>query len=130
MVIDMNDALLRTIEQTEGFNRANALVWRANRLARIPLKKRYGAPAAPFARKHTGADLRVLVQMDRAQEDVCGPAISHLFKRAFALYGDTRYERLAGLSVSHLYNLRKQTKPRLQPRVTSHTTTRAVYCNR
>jgi hypothetical protein len=163
MVIDMNDALLKTIEQIEAFNRTNALVkytahgdeseryaqisrvlkrfdyprrskhergvllrylalttgysrpqvtrlvrqWRANRLATIPLKKRYGAPAAPFARKYTGADLQLLVQMDRAHENVCGPAISHLFKRAFALYGDTRYERLAGLSVSHLYNLRK-----------------------
>jgi hypothetical protein len=31
----------------------------------------------------------------------------HLFKRAFNDYGDSRYERLANLSSSHLYNLRK-----------------------
>ncbi len=45
--------------------------------------------------------------MDRAHEDVCGPAVMHLLKRAHRLYDDPRYERLAGLSVSHLYNLRK-----------------------
>jgi hypothetical protein len=163
MVIDMNDALLKTISQIESFNSANALVkycahggdveryaqisavlkrfdyprrnkhergvllrylalitgysrpqvtrlvkrWRGNRLAATPLKKRYGAPAAPFARKYTSADVKLLVEMDRANEDVCGPAIAHLFKRALWVYGDARYERLATLSVSHLYNLRK-----------------------
>ena len=30
----------------------------------------------------------------------------HLLKRAFYAYGDARFERLASLSVSHLYNLR------------------------
>jgi len=30
-------------------------------------------------------------------------------QRAYHVYGDTRYERLATLSVSHLYNLRKST---------------------
>ncbi len=45
--------------------------------------------------------------MDRANEDVCGPAIAHLLRRAYTVYGDKDYERLAGLSVSHLYNLRK-----------------------
>lgn len=45
--------------------------------------------------------------MDKANEDVCGPAIAHLLQRAYSVYGDTRYERLSTLSVSHLYNLRK-----------------------
>jgi DNA-binding Lrp family transcriptional regulator len=45
--------------------------------------------------------------MDRANEDVCGPAIVHLLERAYSVYGDARYGRLATLSVSHLYNLRK-----------------------
>jgi len=45
--------------------------------------------------------------MDKANEDVCGPAIAHLLQRAYSVYGDARYERLSDLSVSHLYNLRK-----------------------
>lgn len=45
--------------------------------------------------------------MDKANEEVCGPAIVRLLQRAYQTYDDPRYARLAGLSVSHLYNLRK-----------------------
>jgi transposase InsO family protein len=80
----------------------------------------------PFARKYTADDVELLVQMDRANEDVCGPAIVHLLQRAFVVYGDTRFERLSKLSVSHLYNLRKSAGYRgLRMRFTK---TRAV-CN-
>jgi hypothetical protein len=81
--------------------------WQRNRLAPVPLSKRYAAPAQPFARHYTAADVALLVEMDKAHEDVCGPAIVHLLQRAYHDYGDVRYLRLAQLSVSHLYNLRK-----------------------
>ena len=103
--------LLRYLQHTSGYSRAQLtrLVkqWHTNRLASVPLVKRYKAPAAPFARKYTALDIELLVEMDKAHEDVCGPAITHILKRAFFDYGDTRYERLARLSSSHLYNLRK-----------------------
>ena len=103
--------LLRYLQHTSGYSRAQVtrLVkqWYTNRLASIPLAKRYRAPAAPFARKYTALDIELLVEMDKAHEDVCGPAITHLLKRAFHDYGDARFERLAKLSSSHLYNLRK-----------------------
>jgi transposase InsO family protein len=103
--------VLAYLQRTSGYSRAQIkrLVarWHENRLAEVPLSKRYRAPAAPFARKYTASDIDLLVEMDRANEDVCGPAIVHLFKRAYNTYGDKRYERLANLSVSHLYNLRK-----------------------
>ena len=79
----------------------------------VPLAKRYRAPTVPFARKYIPADTELLVEMDKANEDVCGPAIAHLLQRAYRAYDDPRYlcprgyERLADLSVSHLYNLRK-----------------------
>ncbi len=103
--------LLRYLHHTSGYSRAQVTrliaQWHANRLAPIPLTKRYRAPAAPFARKYTSSDIERLVEMDKANEDVCGPAIAHLLQRAYSVYGDDRYERLATLSVSHLYNLRK-----------------------
>jgi len=103
--------LHRYLQHTSGYSRAQVtrLVarWQGNRLATIPLVKRYQAPVAPFACKYTPADIRLLVEMDKAHEDVCGPAIVHLFQRAHQTYDDPRYERLATLSVSHLYNLRK-----------------------
>ena len=102
--------LLHYLQHTSDYSRAQLtrLVtrWHSNRLANVPLVKRYRAPAAPFARKYTALDIELLVEMDKAHEDVCGPAIIHLLKRAFHSFGDVRYERLAKLSSSHLYNLR------------------------
>jgi len=103
--------LLRYLQHTSGYSRAQVtrLIrrWHTNRLVSVPLSKRYKAPAAPFARKYTALDIALLVEMDKAHENACGPATVHLFKRAFMDYGDSRYERLATLSSSHLYNLRK-----------------------
>ncbi len=73
----------------------------------MPLLKHYRAPAAPFKRKYLAIDIELLVEMDKANENVCGPATAHLLKRAYQHYGDERYVRLATRSVSHLYNLRK-----------------------
>ncbi len=108
--------VLAYLRRTSGYGRAQLtrLVarWTDNRVAQHPRVKRYRAPAAPFARKYTATatatDVELLVEMDRAHEDVCGPAVAHLLQRAHTVYGDPRYERLADLSVSHLYNLRKR----------------------
>lgn len=120
--------LRRYLQHTSGYSRAQLtrLVarWQGNRLAAVPLVKRYHAPAVPFARKYTAADIDLLVEMDQAHEDVCGPAIAHLLQRAYRTYGDPRYERLAQLSVSHLYNLRKSAGYQVQRH--PFTTTRPV----
>jgi len=103
--------LRRYLQHTSGYSRAQIarLIahWQGNRLAVVPLVKRYRAPRTTFARRYTAEDVRLLAEMDKAHEDVCGPAIVHLLRRAWREYGDARYERLAGLSASHLYNLRK-----------------------
>lgn len=120
--------LHRYLQHTSGYSRAQItrLVtrWQRNRLAAVPLAKRYRAPAVPFVRKYTPADIELLVEMDKANEDVCGPAIAHLLQRAHRTYGDPRYERLAQLSVSHLYNLRKSAGYQAQRK--SFTSTRPV----
>ena len=75
----------RYLCRTAGYDRAQIAWriarWRANRLAMTPLKKRYIAPRAPFVRKYTVEDIERLVEMDEANEQVCGPAINHLFWR-------------------------------------------------
>ena len=77
-------------------------------------------------RNYTATDVELLVEMDHAHGDVCGPEVAHLLQRAHTVYGDPRYERLADLSVSHLYNLRKRADH--QARRVSFNKTRAV-CN-
>lgn len=57
--------LRRYLQHTSGYSRAQLtrLVarWQGNRLAEAPLAKRYRAPAMPFARKYTPADVALLV---------------------------------------------------------------------
>lgn len=81
--------LLRYLQHTSDYSRAQItrLVtrWYTNRLADVPLVKRYRAPAAPFVRKYTKLDIEHLVEMDKAHEDVCGPAIIYLLRRAIML---------------------------------------------
>ena len=100
--------VLRYLERTTGYSRQQLtrLVGRA--CAGSVLAKRYRTPAHGFARKFTPADVALLAETDALHATLSGPATVHLLRRAYAHYGDLRYQRLAGLSVSHLYNLRAQ----------------------
>lgn len=71
-----------------------------------PLKKRYQPPKRGFASKYTREDVLLLADTDSLHHGLSGPATRHLLQRAYRVYGDQRYVRLANLSVSHLYNLR------------------------
>jgi len=60
-----------------------------------------------FARHYTGADIELLGTVDEAHGTLSGPATQKILYREFYEYGDERYERLAAISVPHIYNLRK-----------------------
>src|SRR5680860_120995 len=62
--------------------------------------------AAGFIRRYTDQDIRLLAAMDERHETPCGPAVKKLCERACAVFGQTEYRTLAGISVSHLYKLR------------------------
>jgi transposase InsO family protein len=100
--------VMRYLERTTDYSRQQLtrLVGRYFEGGR--LAKRYRAPAMGFARKFTAADVTLLAQTDALHNTLSGPATQYLMQRAFAVYGDARYERLATLSVAHLYNLRHQ----------------------
>lgn len=70
------------------------------------IRDRRGRPATPFARRYTPADIRLLAEVDRLHGTLSGPATRKLCERAFQVFGDTRFERLASISNGHLYNLR------------------------
>lgn len=59
-----------------------------------------------FPTRYTNRDVELLAQMDSAHVGLSGPAIRRLLYRAWSVYGDVEYARLAGISVSHIYNLR------------------------
>jgi transposase InsO family protein len=88
------------------------------------LRDRRAPPAKPFARRYTPEDVRLLAEVDALHGNLSGPATRKLCERAWEVFGEARYERLAGISNGHLYNLRgSQTYQRCRGRVDK---TRAV----
>ena len=67
-----------------------------------------------FARRYMEEDIRLLAAMDARHDTPCGPAIKKLCERAWQLFGEAQYERLAAISISHLYNLRQSSQYRQQ----------------
>jgi transposase InsO family protein len=65
-----------------------------------------------FASRYTAADIELLAVVDEAHETLSGPATRKVLYREYFEFEDTRYERLAGISVAHLYNLRKSRRYR------------------
>jgi len=59
-----------------------------------------------FAGRFTRADIELLAQVDEAHETVSGPATQKLLQRAFYDFGEKKFQRLATISVAHLYRLR------------------------
>ena len=57
---------------------------------------------------YTDADVRQLAKVDRAHERLSGPATRRILEREHLEYGRREYDRLAQISVAHLYNLRKR----------------------
>ena len=57
-----------------------------------------------FASRYTKQDISLLAKIDRLHETPNGLRVKKLCERAYHIFGQTEYERLAGISVSHLYN--------------------------
>jgi len=65
-----------------------------------------------FPQRYTRADLELLATVDAAHENLSGPATRRILEREYRQYGKLEYQRLAAISVAHLYNLRKQSRYR------------------
>lgn len=70
-----------------------------------------------FPVKYTAEDVALLAEVDRVHERLSGPATRHILQREYECYGNQQYERLAKISVSHLYNLRASARYRNQAAV-------------
>jgi transposase InsO family protein len=60
-----------------------------------------------FAQRYTTADIELLASVDEAHETLSGPATRRILEREYQQYGKQEYARLASISVSHIYNLRR-----------------------
>jgi transposase InsO family protein len=60
-----------------------------------------------FPVRYTRADIELLADVDTAHQGLSGAAVRRLLQRGLEVFQDAAYQRLAGISVSHIYNLRK-----------------------
>src|SRR5271167_2180459 len=101
--------VLRFLERVSGYSRQQLtrLVKRGG-AERAPLEKRYRGSRTSFSSVYTLADVLLLAHTDSLHGTLSGPATKKLMERAHRMFGDPRYERLAAISVAHLYNLRRR----------------------
>lgn len=79
-----------------------------------------------FSVRYTAEDIALLAEVDRVHERLSGPATRHILQREYEQYGNLQYERLAEISVAHLYNLRASARYRNQAAVFERTRSTAI----
>lgn len=103
--------LRRYVEKLTGLSRAQVTRLIGRYLTSGEVKER-SYRRHRFAQRYTRADIELLASVDEAHETLSGPATRRILEREYQEYGKAEYERLATISVAHLYNLRKQRRYR------------------
>lgn len=98
--------LRRYLMKVTGLSRAQItrLIEQQQRCGQI--RDRRGPPAKPFQRRFTDADIRLLAELDSLHGTLSGNATRKLCERAYDVFGERGFQRLATISHGHLYNLR------------------------
>jgi len=79
-----------------------------------------------FPCRYTRQDIALLAAVDRAHEGLSGPAVRRILQREYGVFGKAEFQRLAGISASHIYNLRRAGAYRQQRVQVHHTRARQV----
>ena len=119
----MRGLLKHYLQKTTGRSRTRITVLVARYMEHSEVKlssyRRHSFPS-----RYTRRDIELLAETDEAHETLSGPATQRILKREFEEFKRPEYERLAGISVAHIYNLRK--RPRYRECRINYTKTRAV----
>lgn len=96
----------RYIRRLTGYSRAqtNRLIGRWKRSGHI---KRLKGQRTVFKTVYTREDIGLLAKTDKLHNFLSGPATTVILKRECEFFGNFEYDRLAQISSSHIYNLRK-----------------------
>ena len=100
--------IARYLEQVSGYSprQVKRLIQQYRKTGTIRRQQR---TVCGFERFYTSADAVLLAETDTLHGTLSGAATKKVCERMLLIYGDTRYERLAKISVAHLYNLRSST---------------------
>lgn len=96
----------RYVQKMTGLSRAQTTRLIGQYLAGEPVSvKRYRRHR--FRTQYERVDVELLAVVDEAHDVLSGPATQKILQREFHDYGDQRYQRVAQISVAHLYRLRR-----------------------
>lgn len=113
--------LFAYLQRVSGYSRAHVIRLIAQYRDQGTLAVRERGGRTRFSRRYTNEDVTLLTELDSLHDTLSGAVTRVLARRAWQLYGDARYERLAHISVSHLYNLRASRAYRQRRRTWSKT---------
>ena len=96
----------RYIEKVSGYSRSQV-----SRLLR-QYKQRGRLRVAHYKRhrfpmKYSSRDIALLARTDELHDYLSGPATKKILEREWAVYGHMDYRTIAGISIAHLYNVRR-----------------------
>jgi transposase len=97
----------RYIAKMTGRSRAQVTRMISQYMANGTIQSRRGR-GLRFQARYREGDLALLAEVDEAHQALSGPATQKILYREFHEFADTRFERLAEISVAHIYNLRKR----------------------
>ena len=97
--------IARYLEQVSGYSsrQVKRLIQQYRKTGYI---KRQQRTVSGFERFYRTKDAVLLAETDKLHRTLSGGATKKICERMLLVYGDSRYERLAKISVAHLYNLR------------------------
>ena len=96
----------RFLAKVTHLSRAQLTRW-IQRWSKTRRVQRKPAQRPKFRSRYTPGDAALLAEIDAAHQDLSGPAVRHLCQRAWIVFGNQQFQRLAKISASHIYNLRK-----------------------
>ena len=103
--------LLDFLQKVSGYSRIQVkrLIQQSHHTGQLHRRQR---TVQGFRRRYTPEDIRLLAQTDELHGTLSGPATKKLCERAWMRFGQAEYARLAGISVSYLYVLRRSSSYR------------------
>ena len=96
----------RYIEKVAGYSRSQVsrLIAEYKRTGRL---RRRQYRRHRFPRKYTPSEVGLLARTDELHGWLSGPATKKIMQREYQVYGHLEFENISGISVGHLYNLRR-----------------------
>lgn len=79
--------------------------------------------------KYKAGDIALLIKTDIAHKTPNGNAVREILKREFLVFGKEEYRNISGISVSHIYNIRKHKNQYLSSEAVKYSKTVPVAVN-